>query len=94
MLELAADHLSSPISVTVDTWEDGTYRIQAYHCRPDEREVLYYHSDEGVVRYGVEAGDDLKCDREVTRIEPPEGSTESTRDASDGGGLPSEGERS
>lgn len=75
MLTLASEHLTSPISVTVDTWEDGTFRIQAYHQRhPHEREVLYYHSEEGVVRYGVEAGDELKCERVVTRLESSEDS--------------------
>lgn len=77
LLELAADELHRPVSTTIDTWEDGTFRIRVYHhiAGAGERETLYYHSDEGVVRYGIEGGDRLKDERVVTTIEPPAGST-------------------
>jgi len=77
LLELADEHLEEPVAATVDAYDDGTYRVQVYHhIPPDEREVLYYHSDEGVIRYGVEdlGSDTLKTERVVESLEPTTGS--------------------
>lgn len=71
LLELADAHIDRPRSATIDTWEDGTFRIRIYHQRhPDTRESLYYHSEEGVVRYGVEDLDagTLTTEREITTL--------------------------
>lgn len=75
IVELANDHLSRPITVKINTWEDGTFRIRAFHQRRSNvRETLYYHSDEGVIRYGVEGDDELKDEQIITTIEPAAGS--------------------
>lgn len=71
MLDLAPEYLDENVSVEVDAWMDGSFRVVVFHWRgEDEREALYYHSDEGVVRYGVETDEELKVDRSVTAIEP------------------------
>lgn len=70
LLELAEEHLTRPVSTTIDTWEDGTFRIRVYHhIPPESQETLYYHSAEGEVRYGIETPDELKDERVVTTIE-------------------------
>lgn len=75
MVELADEHLTRPVTAKINTWEDGTFRIRVFHQRrPDVRETLYYHSEEGTVRYGVEGDDELKDERVVTTIEPAAGS--------------------
>lgn len=75
MVELADEHLQRPVSTTLDTWEDGTFRIRIYHqIAPEKRESLYYNSDEGEVHYGVEAADELKDHRVIKTVEPPSGS--------------------
>jgi len=71
LLTLAAEHVDRPHSATIDTWEDGTFRIRIYHQRsPDIQESLYYHSAEGVVRHGVEDHDTgtLRTERELTTL--------------------------
>lgn len=75
LLELAGEHLARPVTATVDTWEDGTFRIRVFHhyAGTDNRETLYYHSAEGAVRYGVEGDDTLTDERVVARIDAPEG---------------------
>lgn len=61
LVELADDHLQRPVSTKINTWEDGTFRIRVFHQRrPDVRETLYYHSDEGEILYGVEGDEELK----------------------------------
>lgn len=75
MLDLAEDHVASPVTASVDAYEDGTFRIKIYHHRPpDEKEMLYYHSDEGRVLYGRENDERIIIMREVERIEPAVGS--------------------
>lgn len=77
MLDLAGEHLNEPVTATIDTWEDGTFRVRVFHHIPasNEREVLYYHSEEGVIRYGVESDDELKSERVVSTNEPVMGSS-------------------
>jgi hypothetical protein len=84
LVELADEHLQRPVTTTVDTWEDGTFRIRVYHQRsPEVRETLYYHSAEGKVWYGVEAGETLRDDEVITTIEPPSGSKNQVSDRFD-----------
>jgi hypothetical protein len=79
--ELADDYLDRPITATIDTFEDGTFRVQVYHhISPDGREALYYHSEEGEILYGVEASDELKT---VERVKTPEAADASGQFASD-----------
>ena len=85
VLDLVDGHLQRPVTATIDTYEDGTFRIQIYHhVPPDTREALYYHSAEGTVFYGVEDGDELKEMDPVTSIEPPAGSRHGDVDKSRG----------
>jgi hypothetical protein len=71
MVELSEEHLHRPVTVNINTWEDGTFRIRVFHQRrPTIRETLYYHSEEGVVRYGVEADDELNDEHVLTAIDP------------------------
>lgn len=66
MLELVPEHLSRPVSVSIKAWEDGTFRIMVFHqIATDRREALYYHSDEDVIRYGIEDGNELEDERVV-----------------------------
>mgnify|MGYP000601519195 CR=1 FL=1 len=79
LLELADEHLTEPVSAKVDAWEDGTYRVLVYHhIPPDQREGLYFHSDEGVVRYGIEDNSEgeLKNERVITTISPSTSASE------------------
>jgi len=87
MLEIAPEHLETPISATVDTWEDGEIRITVYHHYPgtEKREVLYYHSSEGVIRYGVESEDRVRDEQVITTVEGESPSKKQVSDATDGG---------
>lgn len=70
LLDLASDHLTEPVSATIDTWEDGEFRIRVYHqIPPDEREVLYYHSSEPEVRYAIQSDDSIRGERVVATID-------------------------
>ena len=54
MRELADEHLTRPVTFTIDTYEDGTFRIRAeHHIPPDGEETLYYHSEDQTIRYAV-----------------------------------------
>jgi len=80
MLDLADEHLPTPISATIDTWEDGEFRIKLYHHIPtDTEEVLYYHSAEQTVRYAIQdlEAETLTNERVVATIEPATGSKQS-----------------
>jgi len=65
-----------PASLTVDTYEDDTVRIQAkHHIPPDGEEILYYHSDDQTVRYAVQLEGGLKEERVVADLSVPDGDT-------------------
>lgn len=55
LLDLADEHLESPMSTKIETWEDGEFEIRVWHkgAHPDAdayaRTVLRYHSDDGEV---------------------------------------------
>jgi len=74
MLELAAEHLTEPVTARVDTFEDGTFRITVYHhlAGAGEREVLYYHTERSdcQVKYGIESDEEIKQEEIITSINP------------------------
>lgn len=55
LLELAEEHLDSPVQTRIETWEDGEFKIRVFHgYAPQEdgqrlRSVLRYHSAEDAV---------------------------------------------
>jgi len=64
MLDLAPEYVPSPASATVDAWEDGTFRVKIYHSiGTSGRELLHYHSEEGVIKYGLIEDDELVEER-------------------------------
>jgi len=66
MLDLTPEHLDSPVSTTIDAWVDGTYQIKIYHhIVNDDRELLYYHSEDGVIKYGLIGDDELVEERVI-----------------------------
>jgi hypothetical protein len=74
--ELADVHLIRPVTITVDTYEDDTVRIQAkHHIPPDGEEILYYHSDDQTVRYAVQLEGGLKEERVVAELDVPDRDT-------------------
>jgi hypothetical protein len=73
---LADEHLTRPVTFTIDTYEDETFRIQAkHHIPPDGEEILYYHSDDQTVRYAVQLEGGLKEERVVADLSVPDGDT-------------------
>jgi hypothetical protein len=76
---LVDEYLERPVGSKINTWEDGSVRVQIWHQRsPDERAVLYYHSDRGEIEYAVEHGDSVTSRETVRSVEPPPGSAEDT----------------
>lgn len=80
MHDLAAEHLTEPVTAQINTYEDATFRVTFYHHYPgqDKREVLYYHTErsDGTVKYGIEdyANETITNERVITAIEPGGGS--------------------
>lgn len=64
MLDLAPDHVRSPMSAKIDCWEDATFRIKIFHSIGNSgRELLHFHSEEGVIKYGLIEDDMLVEER-------------------------------
>jgi hypothetical protein len=69
MRELADEHLTRPVTFTIDTYEDGTFRIQAkHHIPPDGEETLYYHSEKETVRYAVMVNGGMKDEKIIAEL--------------------------
>jgi hypothetical protein len=74
MLELGRDYLREPVSVKIDGWQDGTFRITVFHFVPGSdgrREALFYHSEEEEIIYGVEDNDELQSKQVVEQYSSP-----------------------
>jgi hypothetical protein len=72
MLMLAEEHVRHPQSAEIDAWEDGTFRIKIFHKHgTSEEDSLYYHSEEGVIKYAIEDLDagELVTEREITTLD-------------------------